>query len=103
MLIMNQNRDALVDTTGARIKIDEFNGGSLNRYRVSWYGAGMRETISEHVDLEEAKKVVEIIHLATYIGMDACDFNGDMSNLDDVLKGLRNVTTRKAFNTLYGM
>lgn len=102
MLIMNQNRDALIDTTGARIKIDEIKEVSYYRYRVSWYGAGMRETISEHVDLEEAKKAVLLIHLANAAGLNSWDFDGDMSKLDDAIKGLRTIASNRTFKVFRG-
>jgi hypothetical protein len=93
---MNQNRDALIDTTGTVIRIDEIKEVQLNRYRVCGYVGGVKRVIiSEHKDLEEAKKVVDVIHLAAGLGMDAFDFNEDMSNLDEALTTLRTVTTRK--------
>lgn len=103
MLIMNQNRDALIDTTGNMIRIDKILGseGSLC-YRVSGYAGGMRVTISEHEDLEEAKKAVLLIHLANVAGLDSWDFYGDMSKMDDAIKGLRTVASKRTFKVFRG-
>jgi len=102
MLIMNQNRDVLIDTTGAVIRIEEIKEVQLNRYRVSGYTGGMRVTISEHEDLEEAKKVVDVIHLAAGLGIGALDFDKDTPILDEALTTLRTVTTRKMLKLIQG-
>lgn len=102
MLIMNQNHDALVDTTGAVIRIDDFEDVQIPRYRVCGYVRGMRVTISEHEDLEEAKKVVDVIHLAAGVGLKAWDFNGDMTNLDNALKNLRALVSKSTFKLMRG-
>ena len=102
MLIMNQNRDALIDTTGAVIRLDTIREEEQVYYRVSGYGHGIRETISEHEDLEEAKKAVLLIHLANAAGLDSWDFDGDMSKMDDAIKGLRSVASKRTFKVFRG-
>jgi hypothetical protein len=99
---MNQNRDALIDTTGAVIRIEEIKEVQLNRYRVCGYACGMRVIISEHEDLEDAEKSVLLIHLAAGAGLDTWDFDGDMSKMDDAIRGLRGVVAKKTLKVFRG-
>lgn len=102
MLIMNQYHDALFDTTGAVIRIDTIREEEHLYYRVSGYVSGMRVIISEHEDIEWAKKAVLLIHLANAAGLDSWDFDGDMSKLDDAIKGLRTVASKRTFKVFRG-
>lgn len=88
MLIMNQNCDSLIDTTGNMIRIDKILGseGSLC-YRVSGYAGGMRVTISEHEDLEEAKKALMAIQYGVRRAVPTFCFDDYVvNNLDAVIK-----------------
>jgi hypothetical protein len=100
---MNQNRDALIDTTGAVIRIDEIKEVQLSRYRVCGYVGGVKRVIiSEHKDLEDAKKAILLIHLAAGAGLDTWDFDGDMSKMDDAIRGLRGVAAKKTLKVFRG-
>lgn len=91
MLIMNQNHDAVLDTTNALIRIDNILGSEGRLcYRVSGYIHGMRATISEHDTLEDAKKALDIIRYAMISGATTCNFDDDVvNNLDTVISGFK--------------
>lgn len=103
MLIMNQSHDAMIDTTGAVIRIDTIREEEHLYYRVCGYSHGMRVTLSEHEDIEWAKKVMQAINYAAGIGMDWLCIDKDLSVLDDAIEALRVSATKKTFDLLNGV
>lgn len=96
MLIMNQNRDALIDTTGAVIRIDTVREEEHVYYCVCGYSHDMIVTISEHEDLEEAKKALAIIRYAVVSGATTCNFDDDVvNNLDTVIEGFESLMRKQ--------
>lgn len=101
MLIMNQNRDVLFDTTGGMIRIAYRE--TTKKYVVLGINGGYGSVeISTHDTEEDAKKAVLLIHLANAAGLDSWDFYGDMSKLDDAIKGLRSVADKRMLKAFRG-
>lgn len=101
MLIMNQECDVLFDTTGGMIRIAYRE--TTKKYVVLGINGGYGSVeISTHDTEEDAKKAVLLIHLANAAGLDSWDFDGDMSKMDDTIKGLRTVASKRTFKVFRG-